>query len=71
VQEELELESLVALVADVNDGLQAVLGQRHAVYETEVVRPRLARFLRDTGGAQAEIELDGAGIERVLSGGLA
>lgn len=41
VQQHLELESLLALVAHIQHGLQAILAQRHSVYEAELVRPSL------------------------------
>lgn len=42
VQQELEVEALLSLVANCDDGLQAVLAQCDAVNETKVQRPRLA-----------------------------
>jgi hypothetical protein len=45
VQEELEVEALLALVAHGDDRLQALLAQGDAVDESEVDRPGLARVL--------------------------
>lgn len=45
VKQELELEALLALIADGHDGLQGALAQGHAVDEAKVQRPRLARIL--------------------------
>lgn len=71
MQQELELKALLALVAHIDACLQAVLGQRHAVYQAKVKRPCLARLLADSRTVQTEIELDGVGAERVFRGGLA
>jgi hypothetical protein len=59
VQQELELEALLALIADGHDGLQAPLAQRDAVDETKVQRPCFARLLAESRLVQAKVELDG------------
>jgi hypothetical protein len=41
VQQHLELERLLALVADVQHGLQGILAERDAVHKAKVVRPSL------------------------------
>lgn len=83
MQQHLELEWLLALVADVQHGLEAILAQGHGVNETEVVGPGLPVLLREVGRAETEVELDGivaalgkrAGLRRgaskVLPGGVA
>jgi len=58
VQEHLELERLLALVADVQHGLQRVLAESHGVHETELVRPGLLVLLRKVGRAETKVELD-------------
>lgn len=45
VQQHLELERLLALVADVQHGLQSILAESHAVHEAELVRPGLPVLL--------------------------
>lgn len=56
VEEGLEVERLVALVADVQHGLQTVLGQSDAVLQAEVVGPGLSHFIAEVVGCQAKVE---------------
>jgi hypothetical protein len=58
VQQHLELESLLALVADVQHGLQSIFAQSHAVDEAELVRPGLPVLFRKVRRAETEVELD-------------
>ena len=58
VQQELELEALLALIADRHDGLQSALAQGHAVDEAEVQGPCLARLLTQSRPVEAKVELD-------------
>lgn len=71
MQQELELKRLLALVAHVDHGLQAVLGERYAVHQPKVERPLSAHLLRQVGCVKAKIELDRVGVEGVLVGRLA
>jgi hypothetical protein len=59
VQQELELEALLALVADGHDSLQAALAQGDTVDEAKVQRPCLTCFLAEPRLVQAKVELDG------------
>ena len=58
MKQHLELERLLALVADVQHGLQTVLAQSHSVDEAELVGPGLLVLGREVGRAQTEVELD-------------
>ena len=58
MQQHLELERLLALVADVQHGLQSILAKRHGVDKAEIVRPGLLVLFREVGRAKAEVELD-------------
>ena len=58
VQQHLELEGLLALVADVQHGLQSILAKGHAVHEAELVRPGLPVLLGKVGGAKTKVKLD-------------
>lgn len=58
VEESLEVERLVALVADVQHGLQTVLGESDAVLQAEVVRPGLSHLIAEVVGCQAKVEAD-------------
>ena len=58
MQQHLELESLLALVADVQHGLQTILAKGDAVHEAELVGPGLLVLLRKVGRAETKIELD-------------
>jgi hypothetical protein len=71
VQQELKLEARLALVAHIDHGLQPVLGQRDAVHEAKVERPRRARLVAQPRAAQPKVELDRIGVERVLGRRLA
>lgn len=66
VQEELELEALVSLVAHIHHCLQAVFRQRHAVLQAEVKRPCLARLLRKTRAVETKVKLDRIRVESIL-----
>jgi hypothetical protein len=59
VEESLEVERLVALVADAQHGLETVLGQSDAVLQAEVVGPGLLHFIAEVVGSQAKVEADG------------
>ena len=59
MEEGLEVERLVALVADAQHGLQTVLGQSDAVLEAEVIGPGLLHLLAEVVGGQAKVEADG------------
>jgi hypothetical protein len=71
VEQELELEALLALVADCDDRLQAVLAQCDAVHEPKVQWPCLSRLLAEGLTIETEIELDRVGVEGILSSRLA
>lgn len=71
VQQELELKALLSLVAHGDDSLQCVLAQCDAVYQTEVHWPCLAVLLTDAIAVEAEVELDGASVERIFGRRLA
>jgi hypothetical protein len=58
VQQHLELERFLALVANVQHGLQTVLAQSDGVHETELIRPGLLVLLREVGRAEAKVNLD-------------
>jgi hypothetical protein len=58
VEQHLELERLLALVADVQHGLQTILAKGDAVHKTELVRPGLPVLLREVGRAETKVELD-------------
>ena len=51
VQQHLELEGLLALVADVQHGLQSILAKRHGVDKAEIIRPGLLVLFREVGRA--------------------
>lgn len=55
----LEIKGLVALVAHVEHGLQAVLAQRDAVLQAEVEGPRLAHVVGEVVGREAKVEAHG------------
>jgi hypothetical protein len=59
VEEGLEVEGLVALVADAQHGLQTVLGQSDAVLQAEVVGPGLLHLVAEVVGGQAKVKADG------------
>jgi hypothetical protein len=59
VEESLEVERLVALVADAQHGLQTILGQSDAVLQAEIVGPGLLHFIAEVVGGQAKVETDG------------
>jgi hypothetical protein len=59
VEEGLEVERLVALVADAQHGLQTVLGQSDAVLQAEVVGPGLLHLITEVVGCQAKVKADG------------
>jgi hypothetical protein len=56
VEESLEVEGLVALVADIQHGLQTVLGQSDAVLQAEVVGPGLSHVIAEIVGGQAKVK---------------
>ena len=56
MQQHLKLEALRAFVLHIEHGLQAVLRQRHRIYETEVKRPGFLRFGAELSRAEAEVE---------------
>lgn len=68
VEQELELEALISLVAYSDDGLESVLAQCDAVHETKVQRPCLAVLLADAIAIETEVELHGAGVKCILGG---
>lgn len=59
VEEGLEVERLVALIANAQHGLQTILGQRDAVLQAEVVGPGLLHLVTEVVGGQAKVETDG------------
>ena len=59
VEESLEVERLVALVADAQHGLQTILGQSDAVLQAEVVGPGLLHLIAEVVGCQTEVKADG------------
>jgi hypothetical protein len=59
VEEGLEVERLVALVADVQHSLQTILGQSNAVLQAEIVRPSLLHLVAKVVGGQAKVKADG------------
>lgn len=71
MQQELELEALLTLVAHVDDSLQAILGQCDAVDQRKLQRPCLPRIIAELGAAQSEVELHRVGTGSVLGGRLA
>lgn len=71
VQQELELEALLALISHGDDSLELVLAQGNTVYETKVERPCLASFVAETLATQAKVELDGLRLESILNCGFA
>ena len=58
MQQHLELERLLALVANVQHCLQTILAKSNAVHEAELVRPGLPVLLRKVGRAETKVELD-------------
>lgn len=58
VQQHLELEGLLALVAHVEHRLQRVLTESDGVHKTKLVRPGLPVLLREVGRAKTKVELD-------------
>jgi hypothetical protein len=68
VEESLEVERLVALVADAKHGLQTILGQSDAVLQAEVVRPGLLHFIAEVVGCQAKVEADGIVAALLVAG---
>lgn len=58
MQQHLELERLLALVADVQHSLQTILAQSHSVDEAELVGPGLLVLSGEVGRAKTEVELD-------------
>lgn len=58
VKQHLELERLLALVADVQHGLQAILAEGHCVDETKLIGPGLLVLSGKVGSAEAEVKLD-------------
>lgn len=57
MQQHLELERLLALVADVQHGLQTILAQSHSVDEAELVGPGFLVLSGEVGRAKTEVEL--------------
>ena len=57
VQQHLELEALLPLVAHIQHRLQAILAQRHAVHQSELVWPCLLCFLAKLSCRKSEVEL--------------
>jgi hypothetical protein len=70
VEEGLEVEGLVALVADAQHGLQTVLGQSDAVLQAEVVGPGLLHVVAEVVGGQAKVKTDGIVAALALVAGL-
>jgi hypothetical protein len=68
VEQSLEVERLVALVADAQHGLQTILGQGDAVLQAEVVGPGLLHFLAEVVGGQAKVETDGIVAALLVAG---
>ena len=58
MQQHLELERLLALVANVQHSLEAILAQCNSVDKTELVRPCLLVLFRKVGGAKTKVKLD-------------
>ena len=58
MQQHLELERLLALVAHVEHGLQTVLAERDGVHKTELIGPGLLVLSREVGRAETKVELD-------------
>lgn len=71
VQQELEVEALLSLIADGDDCLQRVFAQCDAVHQTKIQRPCLAVLLADAVAVKTEVELYGACVQRILGSGLA
>lgn len=71
MQQELELEALLALIAHADNRLQAIFRQRDTVLQTEVQRPRLARLLAQIAAVEPKVQLHRVGAQGVLRGGLA
>jgi hypothetical protein len=59
VEESLEVKRLVALVADAQHSLEAVLGQSDAVLQAEVVGPGLLHLIAKVVWGQAKVKADG------------
>jgi hypothetical protein len=57
MKQSLEVKCPVSLVLDPKGGLQAVFGQCHTIYESKVVRPRLAEPLAQHRRRQTKVEL--------------
>jgi hypothetical protein len=66
VEEELELEALVALVADIDNRLQFVLRERHAVLQSEVQRPCFPCLLRQLRVGESKVQLHRRRIEGIF-----
>lgn len=58
VEESLEIERLVAFVADVQHSLQTILGQSNAVLQAEVVGPCLLHVIAEVVRCQAKVKAD-------------
>jgi len=58
VKKHLELERFLALVANVEHGLQAILAESDGVNKAELVWPGLLVLRREVGRAEAKVELD-------------
>lgn len=69
VHQHLELEVLLALIANLQGGLQCILGQCNAVHQSKFVRPCLAELLGQHGVRQTEVQLHGEiGLVTILCG---
>jgi hypothetical protein len=58
VKKHLELERLLALVADVEHGLQTILTERHGVHKTKLIWPCLLVLVGEVGRAETKVDLD-------------
>ena len=58
MEQHLELERLLALVADVQHGLQTILAKGDAVHKTELVRPGLPVLFGEVRRTETKVELN-------------
>lgn len=60
MQQHLKLEALASGVVHIQHRLQAVLTQRHAIHQPELVGPRLFRIRAEMLVRESEVDLDAA-----------
>jgi hypothetical protein len=58
VKQDLELETLLALISDIDDSLQTLFCQGNRIHNPEIIWPSTLRRFRESSAVEAEIELN-------------